>query len=500
MVAAPASGVDGGGTVTRRHSKEDPDGATSDLLSQIAQGMDNSPAQQPQQFHQPESQQPQQDPSGAVDYGAVAGGDVAGGDVAGGDVAGGGFSDTSHVIASDPITGYTPLKVSNNPANSPTDVMVNRIAEAEKEVKNERRSQWLQMNHDTAANVLGSIAGELPSHLQQQSDPAQALLKQTMGGGEEEGPAPSLLRRMSEVAVRRVARKRGVAVETPQIKPDGDVLNVNVTYVDDGRVLDSPADLCNAFQHAISTELALKGVDMSTEVTLFCSRDGEVEKVHGRGSTDDGDEEDMFACEMCSGLVKESDNKCPHCGAEFDEEEDESPSGPPGRGPPGRGGGPPGSGPGGPGGPGGGGQPGRGPPGRDGGGTGPSGPSRGPPGSGGAPSGPKRGPPGSGGPPGRGPGGPGGPSGPSGPSGSGGGPGGPKRGPPGSGGSGPGGPGGPGGPSGSGGGPGPKRGPPGSGGGGPGGSKRGPPGSGGGGPGGPKRGPPGGAKKRGPPR
>ena len=33
-----------------------------------------------------------------------------------------------------------------NPALSPTDVMVNRIAKAERQVKNERRSQWLQMN------------------------------------------------------------------------------------------------------------------------------------------------------------------------------------------------------------------------------------------------------------------------------------------------------------------------------------------------------------------
>jgi hypothetical protein len=165
-------------------------------------------------------------------------------------------------------------------------------------------------------------------------------------------------------------------------------LNVNVTYIDDGRVLDSPADLCNAFQHAISTELALKGVDMSTEVTLFCSKDGEVEKVHGDGSVQGEDEEDMFACEMCSGLVKESDNKCSHCGAEFDDE-GEVPSGPPGRGP----GGP--SGPSGPGGPGG---PSRGPPGSGGGSGGPGGPGgpkRGPPGSGGGPpKGPKkRGPP-----------------------------------------------------------------------------------------------------------
>ena len=389
MVAAPASGVDGGGTITRRQSEDDSGGAASDLLSQIAQGMDNSPIQQPQQFHQPESQQPQQEPSGAVSGGAVSGDDVSGGTFSSAEVSDmpnnnphtlSGMTGASHVISSDPITGYTPLQVSNNPANSPTDVMVNRIAEAEKEVKTERRSQWLQMNHDSAANVLGSIAGELPSHLQQQNDPAKALLKQTMSGGEEEGPAPSLLRRMSEVAVRRVARKRGVAVETPQIKPEGDVLNVNVTYVDDGRVLDSPADLCSAFQHAISTELALKGVDMSTEVTLFCSRDGEVEKVHGRGSADGEDEEDMFACEMCAGLVRESDNKCPHCGAEFDDEE-ESSSGPPGQGP---GGGPPGRGPGGGGppgrGPGGGGPPGRGP-----GAVGPSGPKRGPPGSGGPP-------------------------------------------------------------------------------------------------------------------
>ena len=53
--------------------------------------------------------------------------------------------------------------VSNNPALSPTDAMVNRIAEAERAVKNERRSQWLQMNQQSAANVLSSIGGELPS-------------------------------------------------------------------------------------------------------------------------------------------------------------------------------------------------------------------------------------------------------------------------------------------------------------------------------------------------
>ena len=53
---------------------------------------------------------------------------------------------------------------------------------------------------------------------------------------------------MCEVAVRRVARKRGVAVEAPQAKLDDDVLNVNITYIDDGRVLDTPEDLTQAFE------------------------------------------------------------------------------------------------------------------------------------------------------------------------------------------------------------------------------------------------------------
>ena len=54
--------------------------------------------------------------------------------------------------------------VSNNPSLSPTDAMVNRIAEAERAVKNERRSQWLQMNQQSAANVLSSI-GENCLHI-----------------------------------------------------------------------------------------------------------------------------------------------------------------------------------------------------------------------------------------------------------------------------------------------------------------------------------------------
>ena len=348
--------------------------------------------------------------------------------------------------------------VSNNPSLSPTDAMVNRIAEAERAVKNERRSQWLQMNQQSAANVLSSIGGELPSHLKGQDETSAAeFLANAIGSGKEESGNDALFKRMSEVAVRRVARKRGVAVDTPQTKTENGVLIVNVTYIDDGRVLDTPEDLSAAFEHAISTEVALKGLEAIVEINLFRSKDGAVNQI---GSDDAAPveeiDEEMFACEVCDGLVKESDNVCPHCGAIFEEEDDEPVVG----GPPTRGG-PPGPSRGGPPGPS-----------RAG---GPPGPSRsgGPPKRSGPPGGGPGGPPKSGGPPGPKRGGP--------PGGSPGGP--PKRsGPPG---------GGPGGPPKSGGPPGPNRGGP------PGGGPGGPPKS--GGPPGPKRGgPPG--PKRGPPK
>ena len=314
------------------------------------------------------------------------------------------------------------LQSSHNPSVSPTDEMVNRLSVAEKEVKNQRRSQWLQMNQESASSVLAQISGDLPAHLQAEKSKAEEFLKGTIGTeADKKGPDANLLRRMAEVSVRRVARKRGVAVETPQSRSVEDMLTVNITYVDDGRVLDTPQDLAHAFQHAISTELALKGLDMSAEVNLYRSKDGELELVHGNAEskdvTEDSDEE-MFACEMCSGLVKESDNECPHCGAVFEDEDEAGPPGPSSRGGP-RGpsrGGPPGGGPGGP--------SRGGPPGR-----GPGGPSRGGP-PGGGPGGPSRG-----GPPGGGPGGPsrgGPPGGPSrgGPPKSGGPPRGPRKGPP----------------------------------------------------------------------
>ena len=306
------------------------------------------------------------------------------------------------------VQNVTPV----NPSTSPTDEMVNRLAEAEKAMKSERRNQWLNMNQASASNVLSNLGADLPNHLRNETNAAQEILSGALGG-QKDAPNDAFLRRMCEVAVRRVARKRGVAVETPQAKLDDGILTVNITYIDDGRVLDTPDELTQAFEHAIQTEIALKGFDYVAEINLYRSKDGEIENL----SEEEQEEEEMFACEICDGLVKESDNECPHCGAIFEDEEEDEPVAP-SRGPP-RGpsrGGPPGGpsrgGP--PGGPSRGGPPGgpsrggpprgpsRSPPSKP---TGPSGgPSRGPPRGpsrsppsggpkGGPPKGPKRGPP-----------------------------------------------------------------------------------------------------------
>ena len=310
------------------------------------------------------------------------------------------------------VQNVTPV----NPSTSPTDEMVNRLAEAEKAMKSERRNQWLNMNQASASNVLSNLGADLPNHLRNETNAAREILSGALGG-QKDAPNDAFLRRMCEVAVRRVARKRGVAVETPQAKLDDGILTVNITYIDDGRVLDTPDELTQAFEHAIQTEVALKGFDYVAEINLYRSKDGEIENL----SEEEQEEEEMFACEICDGLVKESDNECPHCGAIFeDEEEDEPvapsrgpPRGPSRGGPPGgpSRGGPPGGPPGGPsrggppGGPSRGGPPrgpSRSPPSKP---TGPSGgPSRGPPRGpsrsppsggpkGGPPKGPKRGPP-----------------------------------------------------------------------------------------------------------
>ena len=212
------------------------------------------------------------------------------------------------------IQNVTPMGQSS----SPTDEMVNRLAQAEKAMKTERRSQWLNMNQASASNVLSSLGADLPAHLRNEKNAAQEILTGALGG-QKEAPNDAFLRRMCEVAVRRVARKRGVAVETPQAKLADDILTVNITYIDDGRVLDTPEDLSQAFEHAIQTEVALKGFDYVSEINLYRSRDGEIENL----SEEEQDDEEMFACEICDGLVKESDSECPHCGALFEDDDDD---------------------------------------------------------------------------------------------------------------------------------------------------------------------------------
>jgi len=297
------------------------------------------------------------------------------------------------------------------PSTSVTDQVVDHIVESERAEKAGARNEWLAMNQKTATGVLAGLSGgEVPEHLASASGNARFLDDGQDVGLEKKRvksnqPSPSLLRRMAEVATRRVARKRGVAVESPQVAmTEDDTVQVNVTYIDDGRVLDTPPDLSNAFEHAIATELALKGFDIGIEIALFRSLDGSIELVWGEatGSDEpDEDDEDLFACDDCGHYpIRDSDSSCPSCGAQFiDDEEDDwsdspsppsrGPSSPPSRGP---GGGPPSRGPsGGPGGP-------------------PKGPSRGP---GGPPRGPSRSGPSSpspsrdpsGGPPSRGPGG-----------------------------------------------------------------------------------------------
>ena len=295
------------------------------------------------------------------------------------------------------VQNVTPM----NPSTSPTDEMVNRLAEAEKAMKSERRNQWLNMNQASASNVLSNLGADLPGHLRNETNAAQEILSGALGG-QKDAPNDAFLRRMCEVAVRRVARKRGVAVETPQAKLDDGILTVNITYIDDGRVLDTPEELTQAFEHAVQTEIALKGFDFVAEINLYRSKDGEIENL----SEEEQDDEEMFACEICDGLVKESDNECPHCGAIFEDEDDEEPQlpsrspprGPSRGGPPGgpsRGGPPGGPSRGGPpGGPSRGGPPGGpsrgGPPGGPSRGGPPKGPSRSPPSS--RPSGPSGGP------------------------------------------------------------------------------------------------------------
>ena len=60
--------------------------------------------------------------------------------------------------------------------------MVNRLAEAEKAMKSERRNQWLNMNQASASNVLSNLGADLPNHLRNETNAAREILSGALGG------------------------------------------------------------------------------------------------------------------------------------------------------------------------------------------------------------------------------------------------------------------------------------------------------------------------------
>ena len=189
--------------------------------------------------------------------------DMQAADAAGGSGEGAVPSDFLNQIAGQMTDASGQQPAPSGDSSSLTDQVVDHIVESERAEKTGARNEWLAMNQKTASGVLaGLVGGEVPEHLASSAGTARFLddgqdVDMEKKRNKSNQPSPSLLRRMAEVAARRVARKRGVAVESPQVAmTEDDTVQVNVTYIDDGRVLDTPPDLSNAFEHAISTELA----------------------------------------------------------------------------------------------------------------------------------------------------------------------------------------------------------------------------------------------------
>ena len=91
-----------------------------------------------------------------------------------------------------------------NPSSSPTDEMVNH-AEAEKAMKSERRNQW-QHEPNFSITIFLNL-GQIFLITLEMKLTAQEILTGALGG-QKDAPNDAFLRRMCEVAVRRVARKR----------------------------------------------------------------------------------------------------------------------------------------------------------------------------------------------------------------------------------------------------------------------------------------------------
>ena len=127
-----------------RHQREmgatDLNAISPELLQQIAQGLQNQQNIPPGSFP-PQNVQPN------VASNPNIGGQFQQNKPTLGNVQSNVIPNQNMMNSQSPETGQT---------NSPTDQMVNRIAEAEKAMKTERRSQWLNMNQTSASNVLSS--------------------------------------------------------------------------------------------------------------------------------------------------------------------------------------------------------------------------------------------------------------------------------------------------------------------------------------------------------
>ncbi|DAC27241.1 MAG TPA: zinc ribbon domain-containing protein, partial [Candidatus Thalassarchaeaceae archaeon] len=213
---------------------------------------------------------------------------------------------------------------------STSDMVVDAMVEADREKKANARSAWLSMNQQSASDFLNAVGAvqnsasvDRGTRSLDESEPIVAPRPRSPSSSSSL-PNEQLVRRMVEVAVRRVGRKRGVGTESPQVKVEGSSVRANVTYIDDGRVLDNPPELHSAFEHAIDTEIRLKGYDVVLDVSLFRSKDGTVEFAWGyqpESAVSSTDDEELFECGACGGLVRDSDPSCPTCGAEFEDDD-----------------------------------------------------------------------------------------------------------------------------------------------------------------------------------
>ena len=152
-------------------------------------------------------------------------------------------------------------------------------------------------------HVLASLGADMGGCKVREHPIPAAVLANTIGaqdtGGSTMPSSSDLLRWPSGVA-----RKRGVAVK-PQPRTEGKEVTVTVTYVDDGRVLDTP-DALSGPSNTPSQRNALKGHEMDVNIVLRrrLGERGEIDVVRGHKR--------KCSLAVCDGLVSENDTTCPH--------------------------------------------------------------------------------------------------------------------------------------------------------------------------------------------